>query len=153
MQLEVGVAVRALPLEPVSGDVARVDERPHETWVLLADGLGHGEEAHLAASRFCEAFLESAGESLPARFADADGALRNLRGAAGAALRFERAAARLSLMSVGDALLLHTDGLSSRFDARQIAGVPAQAAADLLLEAHARPTDDAACVVVRVVAA
>jgi negative regulator of sigma-B (phosphoserine phosphatase) len=49
----------------------------------------------------------------------------------------------------GDVLVAHTDGVSSRARAPHLAYPSAQGMADAFLAAHAKPHDDASCVVVR----
>lgn len=50
----------------------------------------------------------------------------------------------------GDLFVLHTDGISSRFDPASLNGMDAGVAARRLLATHAKEQDDAACIVVRV---
>jgi hypothetical protein len=50
----------------------------------------------------------------------------------------------------GDFFVLHSDGISSRFDARLYRELAPQVAADRILQAHGKTTDDATCVVFRV---
>lgn len=50
----------------------------------------------------------------------------------------------------GDFFVLHSDGISSRFDARIYRDLDPQVAADRILQAHGKSTDDATCVVFRV---
>ncbi len=48
---------------------------------------------------------------------------------------------------VGDVLAMHTDGVVSRFDMAPLRSLPAQAAAEVIVRAGGKDTDDAACVV------
>jgi anti-sigma regulatory factor (Ser/Thr protein kinase) len=60
-------------------------------------------------------------------------------------------AARLQTLSfaLGDVLVMHTDGVRSRFDFGLLRAMPVQAAAESLVRTNAKGSDDAACVVVR----
>ncbi|MFO0579533.1 MAG: SpoIIE family protein phosphatase [Polyangia bacterium] len=53
-------------------------------------------------------------------------------------------------LALGDLLVLHSDGIRSHFDARDLGQRPAQALAEDLLLRHGRLEDDATCLVVRV---
>lgn len=52
-------------------------------------------------------------------------------------------------LAPGDLLLLHTDGVSSRFSLSDFAGGAPQEIADAVLERHGKDHDDATCVVIR----
>lgn len=50
---------------------------------------------------------------------------------------------------IGDMLILHSDGIRSRFEFFVLRAMNAQTAADALMRTGAKPSDDAACVVAR----
>mgnify|MGYP000187387121 CR=1 FL=1 len=53
-------------------------------------------------------------------------------------------------LALGDLLVLHSDGIRSHFDARELGQRSAQALAEELLRRYGRLEDDATCLVVRV---
>jgi serine/threonine-protein kinase RsbT len=55
-------------------------------------------------------------------------------------------------MELGDLLVMHSDGVRSRWGLESLWGLPARDAAQLLLDTQSKGTDDAACAVARVVA-
>jgi anti-sigma regulatory factor (Ser/Thr protein kinase) len=50
---------------------------------------------------------------------------------------------------LGDLLVMHSDGIRSRFDLKLARALPAQAAADAVVRSHSKGTDDAACAIIR----
>jgi anti-sigma regulatory factor (Ser/Thr protein kinase) len=48
-----------------------------------------------------------------------------------------------------DLLVMHSDGIRSRFDLKLARALPAQAAADAVVRSHSKGTDDAACAIIR----
>jgi anti-sigma regulatory factor (Ser/Thr protein kinase) len=52
-------------------------------------------------------------------------------------------------LAVGDILVMHSDGVRSRFDFSEVRNMTAQAASEHVVKAAAKPTDDAACVIVK----
>jgi len=104
VNLEIGVAQRALPGQIVSGDVWKVFEG-RDTTIVVADGLGHGPAAEEAARLFCD-FAEERLE-LPV-----DEILRRAakqfvhpRGTAATLLRFDTSSERLHFSGVGNVTL------------------------------------------------
>jgi anti-sigma regulatory factor (Ser/Thr protein kinase) len=84
--IELGAVCAALKGEPVCGDAWALRDGPHPG-LIVADGLGHGAEAHRAAAAAVEAFRE-AGDATPAQALEAaHRRLRSTRGAAAAVLR------------------------------------------------------------------
>jgi anti-sigma regulatory factor (Ser/Thr protein kinase) len=81
--LEVGAVCVARRGETVSGDAWSAVQGPHRSIVMVADGLGHGPEAHAAATAAIRAFHEAAAMT-PAEIIDA--AHRALHGTRGAAV-------------------------------------------------------------------
>jgi anti-sigma regulatory factor (Ser/Thr protein kinase) len=55
-------------------------------------------------------------------------------------------------MDTGDSVIMHSDGVRSRFDFGVIRSMTAQAGSEHVVMAAAKPTDDAACVVARALA-
>jgi anti-sigma regulatory factor (Ser/Thr protein kinase) len=55
-------------------------------------------------------------------------------------------------MELGDLLIMHSDGVRSRWGLDSLWGLPARDAARLVLDTQSKGTDDAACAVARVVA-
>lgn len=66
---ETGAVCLPAPGQVVAGDAWAVDEQAGSSRILLADGLGHGEGAALAAKEVVRLFHENAGLS-PASFAE-----------------------------------------------------------------------------------
>jgi hypothetical protein len=64
-------------------------------------------------------------------------------------VRARRLAETTHVLSAGDLLVLHTDGVSSRLSLEPLQALDAQAAAGAVLRAYAKDHDDAACIVVR----
>jgi anti-sigma regulatory factor (Ser/Thr protein kinase) len=90
------------PGEQVSGDGYCIRETPEGFRLLMADGLGHGVEAHTAVEKACEAFHISR-ESGPAetiRFIHER--IRKTRGIVGLVVFFDKAARRWSIAGVGN---------------------------------------------------
>jgi hypothetical protein len=188
LSYEISTAGRPIDGETVSGDMGRVfEERGGGRLVALADGLGHGEAAALAAARFCEVVERRLSESLESILQAAAADLAGTRGAAGALLRLLphgrlefAGVGNVGLMartlfpvsafstagilgrrirtvrtfeaslSVGDDLILYTDGVSLRSDLDGLPwGASAIAIARAIVRDHGKPTDDATCMVVR----
>jgi anti-sigma regulatory factor (Ser/Thr protein kinase) len=185
-----GVAIAKAGQER-NGDAWGVEERDGRLWVVLADGLGHGSDAAVAAELAVAIALRPGAGEAGERIAAVHAGLRSTRGAAVAlaaidpvagSLRFsgignvtavlEDATGRHNLVSMNGTaghhartvrefgaswrpeslLILHTDGLTSRWDLAARPGLaqrhPATIAATLLRD-FARGNDDAAAVVVK----
>jgi anti-sigma regulatory factor (Ser/Thr protein kinase) len=84
-----GVARTPKKGETVCGDSWSVVQRPSGTWILLADGLGHGEFAAQAADMAVESFENSRFDTVTGVVKDIHAALRSSRGAAIAVTRLE----------------------------------------------------------------
>lgn len=106
-----GVATRALPGETESGD--RYVVRPGEAGVLVAvaDGLGHGAEAALAAGRAVTLLEHHADESLVPLVERCHRALASTRGVVLSLALFNDARSSVSWLGVGNvaALLVRAD--------------------------------------------
>jgi anti-sigma regulatory factor (Ser/Thr protein kinase) len=90
------------PGEEVSGDAWGVVHLPDSVVILLADGLGHGVEAHIAASEAVR-MLRLHPDLPPAALLDrVHGALRSTRGAAVAVAKVDLRYAKLTFAGVGN---------------------------------------------------
>jgi hypothetical protein len=186
MKVAIGHAGRPLPGETESGDQWTVVTDGPRHLAVLADGLGHGPAAALAARAAVSFFAARPWEPLEPLVWGCHRALTHTRGAALSLLRIDEQAGEASFLGVGnvelaavtvdpvrpvpvpgvvggrlrkvwevriglragDLLVLHTDGISSRFDPRELRGLDAGVAARRLLAGHAKDHDDAACIVV-----
>jgi anti-sigma regulatory factor (Ser/Thr protein kinase) len=96
-----GVSV-PYPGEQVCGDAWGVEVDQHGLTVTVADGLGHGPDAHVAAAGAIHAVHRRAGR-LPAQLMQyAHDALRSTRGAAVAIVRVDLARSQLSFSGTGN---------------------------------------------------
>lgn len=73
--------------ERVCGDAWSLAERYGSTWILMADGLGHGEFAAAASERAVEIFESSRRDTVTAIMEEVHAGLRSTRGAAVAILQ------------------------------------------------------------------
>jgi anti-sigma regulatory factor (Ser/Thr protein kinase) len=90
------------PGEEVSGDAWGAVHLPDSVVILLADGLGHGVEAHIAASEAVR-MLHLHPDLPPAALLErVHGALRSTRGAAVAVARIDLMHAKLTFAGVGN---------------------------------------------------
>jgi phosphoserine phosphatase RsbX len=108
--IEQGLAARAIPGEPVSGDRALVTLWEHGVLAAVVDGLGHGKAASDTAG-VAIALLEShADEPLPALVQRCHQALRKTRGAVMSLASFDVHEEMMTWLGVGnvDGLLLQT---------------------------------------------
>jgi phosphoserine phosphatase RsbX len=69
-----------IPGETSSGDGHLVVRRPLRTLIAVIDGLGHGPEAHRAATAAIAAIAQIPDAPLPSLFEHCNGALRRTRG-------------------------------------------------------------------------
>src|SRR5947209_1317002 len=80
--LDWGVASLPLPGQAVSGDLALVQPFPQGALVAAVDGVGHGEEASIAAQVAIATLQAHAQEDVPLLLRLCHDALRPTRGAA-----------------------------------------------------------------------
>jgi anti-sigma regulatory factor (Ser/Thr protein kinase) len=107
----VGALTRALGDEDVCGDAWALRSSDGITTVMLADGLGHGELAAVAARQAVRSFATHAGEEGPAQTIQRlDGALRPTRGAAVTVARLDPSAATVTIAGVGNVAAWVDDG-------------------------------------------
>jgi anti-sigma regulatory factor (Ser/Thr protein kinase) len=102
---------RASPLggvcTPYPGEISCGDRwvsvtRSGATWIMVADGLGHGETAQVAADTAAELFLSSTEESPAIILQHLHGALRSTRGAAASILKFDHTRNKVTYSGIGN---------------------------------------------------
>ncbi|WP_109480743.1 ATP-binding protein [Paraburkholderia sp. C35] len=99
---DIGGVCVPYPGEPVCGDAWGVEADQHGLTVTLADGLGHGPDAHVAAAGAVDVVRRRAGRSPAALMELAHGALRPTRGAAVAIARLDLARSQLAFSGTGN---------------------------------------------------
>ena len=109
--LDLGLAQRAKTGETVSGDMHLVQSFPEGTLVAVVDGLGHGEEAAVAAKAAVESLAARPGRSPHVLFKTCHEALQLTRGAALTLASFNHLDGTLTWLGVGnvEAVLLRAD--------------------------------------------
>lgn len=100
--MDIGAVCVACPGETVCGDAWAVAHVGDRTLVLLADGLGHGIDAHEAATLATRIFLEHAGEPPVAAMTRLHEALRPTRGAAAAIVELNRSDRTARIVGIGN---------------------------------------------------
>jgi phosphoserine phosphatase RsbX len=103
--VDIGTANRPADGETVSGDAYLVVENGTRTLIVVADGLGHGPHAALAASTLCKYVEEHAEEPLEMLLRGADRAVASTRGAAVMLARVDKQNAALDVAGVGNVAL------------------------------------------------
>ena len=103
-----GVASRALPGEIVCGDLHLIKPIPDGVLLVVADGLGHGDEATVAAKTALAILEEHSEEPLEALVTRCHDALRKTRGAVMTVATLNSFEGRLTWLGVGnvEAMLL-----------------------------------------------
>ena len=109
--IEWGVAGRALPGQAVSGDLYLVQPFSDGVLVAVVDGLGHGEEAAVAARCAVSLLRDHAHEPVEALLSTCHMRLRRTRGVVMSLASIDAQASRLSWAGVGnvEGVLLRTD--------------------------------------------
>lgn len=98
----VGGVCLPYPGQPYYGDTWRASQRDGADWILVADGLGHGQTAQTAADTAAEIF-NAAREDNPAMILQLiHDALRSTRGAAAAVLKYDPLRGIISYSGVGN---------------------------------------------------
>jgi anti-sigma regulatory factor (Ser/Thr protein kinase) len=97
-----GAICRPIRGEFVCGDAWRVLDQPHRTVIVVADGLGHGRDAAIAATAAMQVVLEHPQASPAEMIHLAHGALRSTRGAALAAAAIDRLSRTVRFAGVGN---------------------------------------------------
>jgi anti-sigma regulatory factor (Ser/Thr protein kinase) len=90
------------PGESVCGDAWGVDADQHGVTITVADGLGHGPDAYVAAASAVDVVRRRAGRSPATLMQLAHSALRPTRGAAVAIARLDLARAQLAFAGTGN---------------------------------------------------
>src|SRR6266550_7570922 len=103
-----GVASRALPGEVVCGDLHLIKPIPEGVLLAVADGLGHGDEATVAAKTALAILEEHSEEPLEALVTRCHDSLRKTRGAVMTVATLNSFEGRLTWLGVGnvEAMLL-----------------------------------------------
>ncbi len=99
--MDIGTAQRPCRGETICGDVFKIVEHGITT-LAVADGLGHGPKAAVAAEKFCAHVGENISESLAQIMRGSTRALARTRGAAGALIRIDEEAGTLEFCGVGN---------------------------------------------------
>ena len=101
--MEIGVVCRAKAGEMLCGDAWATKEVDNQSWVVVADGLGHGPDAHASAIEAVRVFRETSGHKSTVDMMEAmHGALRKTRGAAVAVAQIDRASEQVRVSGVGN---------------------------------------------------
>ena len=100
--IEWGVASRALPGQPRSGDLNVVKSFPNGVLVAALDGIGHGEEAASAAMIAREILEAHVEESVVALVTRCHEGLHARRGVAMSVASFNLSEARITWLGVGN---------------------------------------------------
>lgn len=180
--------------QPMIGEVHIGDDyciEEHEDYVLVAvaDGLGHGKEAHAAASMAVAYICRHADQPPQAILEGVHGHIRGTRGAVVAIARIDRKAETLVYaglgniearivaedrvyrpvsvngivghqarkfrhetfpFKVGDLLIMHSDGISDRFEISPMSRTrDPQMLANQLVQSHGRDHDDQLLLIAR----
>lgn len=109
--LDIGVICRAKVGETFCGDAWAAKQLENELWVVIADGLGHGPDAHAAAIEAVRIFRQAPGFPSTTDALEAmHGALRKTRGAAVAVVHINTAEGFLRFAGVGNISCTVLDG-------------------------------------------
>jgi len=113
-KLEFGAVCRPKHGETLAGDGWAEKEVDGESWIVVADGLGHGPDANEASREAVKTFLEIRGSRGTTDCIEAlHGSLRKTRGAAVAVVRVDSARKQLAFCGVGNiAASITADGSS-----------------------------------------
>lgn len=112
--LRLGVVSVAIRGESVCGDGWFFKADHDISWLIVADGLGHGVFAAEAAREAQRVLAEASSESPAAIMADVHDALRKTRGAAAAITAIDRRKGTLSFAGLGNISAVLATGESSR---------------------------------------
>lgn len=102
MRLVVGAAKRPLAGQTVCGDQHAIVPFSQGVLLCLADGLGHGPDAHSAATTACQVAREHADEPLETLMRRLDSALSRTRGAAVSLVTVRPAAGYVRFAGIGN---------------------------------------------------
>ena len=118
-----GAVSIAMPGEQVCGDSWTVHDAAATRTLMVADGLGHGEQAAEASVEAVRAFHRFSGHQVPALLDYIHGALRATRGAAVSIARFDPATRRIVYAGVGNVAGV----IASRDDLKHMVSMPGTA--------------------------
>ncbi|HEY3599085.1 MAG TPA: ATP-binding protein [Paraburkholderia sp.] len=99
---DIGGVCVPYPGEKVCGDAWGIEADQQGLTITVADGLGHGPDAHVAAAGVIHAVHRRAGRNPAALMQFAHDALRTTRGAAAAIARLDLARSQLSFSGTGN---------------------------------------------------
>ena len=102
LRLDWSVASRPFPGQQTSGDLSAVVEWPGGVLVAVVDGLGHGEQAALAAQRAVDTVTAHPREPLVALIRRCHGALAGTRGVVMSVAALDLGRSRMSWIGVGN---------------------------------------------------
>jgi negative regulator of sigma-B (phosphoserine phosphatase) len=102
VRVALGICVRPLGGESVSGDACVEVPWSRGVIVALADGLGHGERAAVAANAFVACVAAGAELALEEMFARGHRALLKTRGAVATVARFDEARGQVEIAAIGN---------------------------------------------------
>ena len=113
--IEWGAAAQAIPGETVSGDLHLVKPFSHGALVAVVDGLGHGDEAAMAARTAVSVLEEHPDQSVITLAKRCHDALRKTRGVVMTLASFNVLDSTVSWLGVGnvEGLLLRADNLAT----------------------------------------
>ncbi|KQO51255.1 MULTISPECIES: SpoIIE family protein phosphatase [unclassified Methylobacterium] len=100
--MKIASSLRSFPGETACGDVVAWWRENDSTLIAVADGLGHGTSARLAAESFMAAVEDSSGLGLAERMQRADRAIVRTRGVAATLVQIDLAAMTLTVAGVGN---------------------------------------------------
>jgi anti-sigma regulatory factor (Ser/Thr protein kinase) len=101
-RIAVGISVRALAGETESGDACAEIPWPRGVLVVMADGLGHGERAAIAAKAFVACVRDAGALALEEMLARGHRALLKTRGAVAAVARFDVERREVEIAGIGN---------------------------------------------------
>ncbi len=109
-----GAIAVAAPGETICGDGWALAMDGERAAVVLADGLGHGPEAHEAAQAAIGLFVERPFEQLKGALEHAHGALRMTRGAALTRATLDRGTSTIHSVGAGNVAMRVVSGIANR---------------------------------------
>jgi serine phosphatase RsbU (regulator of sigma subunit) len=116
--LDIAFHLRPCRGEVVCGDAAGVVETPAGVWVAVADGLGHGPDAHAAAEAVVQAVADTSSEDPAAVLQDAHQRLIGTVGAAAGVAFLHASTGRLTFSGVGNTVLRRIGTTQTRLVSR-----------------------------------
>ena len=101
-KFQMGAVMVPKPGEKVSGDGYSMRLSHEGAYLLILDGLGHGENAHEAANQGIRAFLQQPKESPSTMLREIHGTIKKTRGAVGAIAHWNAETSQLRFCGVGN---------------------------------------------------